>query len=241
MLRQEPVQANNRDDLREKLKVASGGIVFTTIQKFSPDDGEIIYPLLSERKNIVVIADEAHRSQYGFKAKTIDVKDENGNIIGKRTAYGFAKYVRDALPNATFTGFTGTPIELTDRNTPAVFGSYIDIYDISQAQDDRATVKIYYESRLAKVNLTEEGRKLIKELDKEIEQEDLTVTQQAKAKWTKLEAIVGSPDRLKNVARDALQHFEQRQEVFKGKAMFVSMSRRIAVDMYNEIIRLHPA
>jgi type I restriction enzyme R subunit len=163
LLRQEPVQANNRDDLREKLKVASGGIVFTTIQKFSPDDGEIIYPLLSERKNIVVIADEAHRSQYGFKAKTIDVKDENGNIIGKRTAYGFAKYVRDALPNATFTGFTGTPIELTDRNTPAVFGNYIDIYDISQAQDDRATVKIYYESRLAKVNLTEKGRKLIKE------------------------------------------------------------------------------
>ncbi|MBU4259826.1 MAG: type I restriction endonuclease subunit R [Desulfobacteraceae bacterium] len=241
LLRQEPVQANNRDDLREKLKVASGGIVFTTIQKFSPDDGEIIYPLLSERKNIVVIADEAHRSQYGFKAKTIDVKDENGNIIGKRTAYGFAKYVRDALPNATFIGFTGTPIELTDRNTPAVFGSYVDIYDISQAQDDRATVKIYYESRLAKVNLTEEGRKLIKDLDKELEQEDLTVTQQAKAKWTKLEAIVGSPDRLKNVARDALQHFEQRQEVFKGKAMFVTMSRRIAVAMYNEIIRLHPA
>ena len=241
LLRQEPVQANNRDDLREKLKVASGGIVFTTIQKFSPDDGEIIYPLLSERKNIVVIADEAHRSQYGFKAKTIDVKDENGNIIGKRTAYGFAKYVRDALPNATFTGFTGTPIELTDRNTPVVFGNYIDIYDISQAQDDRATVKIYYESRLAKVNLTEEGRKLIKDLDKELEQEDLTVTQQAKAKWTKLEAIVGSPDRLKNVARDALQHFEQRQEVFKGKAMFVTMSRRIAVEMHNEIIRLHPA
>lgn len=241
LLRQEPVQANNRDDLREKLKVASGGIVFTTIQKFSPDNGEIIYPLLSERKNIVVIADEAHRSQYGFKAKTIDVKDENGNIIGKRTAYGFAKYVRDALPNATFIGFTGTPIELTDRNTPAVFGNYIDIYDISQAQDDRATVKIYYESRLAKVNLTKEGRKLIKELDKELEQEDLTATQQAKAKWTKLEAIVGSPDRLKNVARDALQHFEQRQEVFKGKAMFVTMSRRIAVAMYNEIIRLHPA
>lgn len=149
--------------------------------------------------------------------------------------------MRDALPNATFTGFTGTPIELTDRNTPAVFGNYIDIYDISQAQDDRATVKIYYESRLAKVNLTEEGRKLIKDLDKELEQEDLTVTQQAKAKWTKLEAILGSPDRLENVARDVLQHFEQRQEVFKGKAMFVSMSRRIAVDMYNEIIRLRPA
>jgi type I restriction enzyme R subunit len=241
LLRQEPVQSANREDLREKLKVGSGGIVFTTIQKFSPDDEAIIYPLLSERKNIVVIADEAHRSQYGFKAKTIDVKDENGNIIGKRTAYGFAKYVRDALPNATFIGFTGTPIELTDRNTPAVFGNYIDIYDISQAQDDRATVKIYYESRLAKVNLNEEGLKLIKELDKELEQEDLTVTQQAKAKWTKLEAIVGSPARLGNVARDALQHFEQRQEVFEGKVMFVTMSRRIAVDMYNEIIRLRPA
>jgi len=240
LLRQEPVQAENRDDLREKLKVASGGIVFTTIQKFSPDDGETIYPLLSDRKNIVVIADEAHRSQYGFKAKEIDVTDENGNVIGKRTAYGFAKYVRDALPNATFIGFTGTPIELTDRNTPAVFGNYIDIYDIARAVEDNATVRIYYESRLAKIELSEEGRKLIEDLDEELEKEDLTLTQQAKAKWTKLEAIVGTRTRLENVARDALLHFEQRQEVFAGKAMFVTMSRRIAVAMYDDFIKLNP-
>jgi len=240
LLRQEPVQAENRDDLREKLNVASGGIVFTTIQKFSPDEGETIYPLLSPRENIVVIADEAHRSQYGFRAKEIDVTDENGKIIGKRTAYGFAKYVRDALPHATFIGFTGTPIELTDRNTPAIFGNYVDIYDIAQAVEDKATVKIYYESRLAKVNLDEEGRKLIEELDKELEEDDLTATQQAKAKWTKLEVIVGSPARLRNVVKDALEHFEQRQEVFKGKAMFVTMSRRIAVELYDEIIKLRP-
>jgi type I restriction enzyme R subunit len=240
LLRQEPVQAENRDDLREKLNVASGGIVFTTIQKFSPDEGETIYPLLSPRENIVVIADEAHRSQYGFRAKEIDVTDESGKIIGKRTAYGFAKYVRDALPHATFIGFTGTPIELTDRNTPAIFGNYIDIYDVAQAVEDKATVKIYYESRLAKVNLDEKGRKLIEELDKELEEDDLTATQQAKAKWTKLEVIVGSPARLRNVAKDALEHFEQRQEVFKGKAMFVTMSRRIAVELYDEIIKLRP-
>lgn len=240
LLRQEPVQTANRDDLREKLKVASGGIVFTTIQKFSPDDGEVIYPLLSDRKNIVVIADEAHRSQYGFKAREIDVTDENGVVIGKRTAYGFAKYVRDALPNATFIGFTGTPIELQDRNTPAVFGNYIDIYDIAQAVEDKSTVKIYYESRLAKVELDEAGKALINELDEELEKEDLTATQQAKAKWTKLEAIVGTGKRLKNVSKDAIQHFEQRREVLEGKAMFVTMSRRIAVTMYDEIIRLRP-
>ncbi len=240
LLRQEPVQAENREDLREKLKVASGGIVFTTIQKFSPDDGETIYPLLSDRKNIVVIADEAHRSQYGFKAREIDVKDENGNVVGKQTVYGFAKYVRDALPNATFIGFSGTPIELTDRNTPAVFGNYIDIYDVAQAVEDNATVKIYYESRLAKIELDEEGKKLIKELDEELEKEDLTLTQQAKAKWTKLEAIVGTESRLKNVAHDAIAHFEQRQEVFFGKGMFVTMSRRIAVTMYRELVRFRP-
>ncbi len=240
LLRQEPVQAENRDDVREKLKVASGGIVFTTIQKFSPDDGESIYPLLSNRENIVVIADEAHRSQYGFRAKEIDVLDENGNVIGKQTAYGFAKYVRDALPNATFIGFSGTPIELTDRSTPAVFGDYIDIYDVAQAVEDNATVKIFYESRLAKIELDEEGRQLIKDLDEELDKEDLSLTQQARAKWTRLESIVGSDPRLKNVAYDAITHFEQRQEVFFGKGMFVTMSRRIAVAMYNEIINLRP-
>ncbi|MDW7682429.1 MAG: DUF3387 domain-containing protein, partial [bacterium] len=167
-------------------------------------------------------------------------KDEEGNVVGKQTVYGFAKYVRDALPNATFIGFSGTPIELTDRNTPAVFGNYIDIYDVAQAVEDNATVKIYYESRLAKIELDEEGKKLIEELDEELEREDLTLTQQARAKWTKLEAIVGTESRLKNVARDAIAHFEQRQEVFVGKGMFVTMSRRIAVAMYNEMVKLRP-
>ena len=240
LLRQEPHQAKSRQDLRKKLKVASGGIVFTTIQKFFPEDQKPVYPLLSERENIVVIADEAHRSQYGFKAKQIDKTDEKGTIIGKRTAYGLAKYLRDALPNATFIGFTGTPIEFTDRNTPRVFGKYIDIYDVAQAQGDHATVKIFYESRLAKVGLDDKGRKLIQELDKELSEGDLTIAQKAKAKWTKLEAIVGNPSRIKNVAQDALDHFEKRREVFEGKAMFVAMSRRIALDVYNEITRMKP-
>ncbi len=241
LLRQVPVKASNRLDLRKKLKRSSGGVVFTTIQKFSPENREAIYPLLSDRKNIVVIADEAHRSQYGFRAKEIDVKDENGNIIGKQTSYGFAKYVRDALPNATFIGFSGTPIELTDRNTSAVFGNYIDIYDIHQAEEDDFTVKIYYESRLATVDLPEEGRELIKELDRELEAEDLTLTQQAKAKWTKLEAIVGSDARVRTVVSDMLDHFSERHKVFAGKAMFVSASRRIANKIFEEIIRLHPS
>ena len=143
--------------------------------------------MLSDRENIVVIADEAHRSQYGFKAKTIDDKNEKGEVIGKKVVYGFAKYLRDALPNATYLGFTGTPIENTDVNTPAVFGNYVDIYDIAQAVEDGATVRIYYESRLAKVNLSEEGKALVDELDKELDQEDLTDNQKAKAKWTQLE------------------------------------------------------
>jgi len=158
LLRQEPVQAENRDDLRDKLKVASGGIIFTTVQKFSPRDGEAIYPLLSDRRNIVVIADEAHRSQYGFKAREVDIKDADGNVVGKKTAYGFAKYLRDALPNATFIGFTGSPVELDDKNTPAVFGDYVVVYDIAQAVEDGATVRIYYESRLATVRFKEEEK-----------------------------------------------------------------------------------
>jgi type I restriction enzyme R subunit len=188
----------------------------------------------------VVIADEAHRTQYGFKAKTIDAKDGQGNIIGKKIVYGFAKYMRDALPNATYLGFTGTPIENTDVNTPAVFGNYVDIYDIAQAVEDGATVRIYYESRLAKVNLSEEGRKLVDDLDDELEQEDLTNTQKAKAKWTQLEALVGSGNRIKNIAKDIVAHFSQRQEVFEGKGMIVSMSRRIAADLYQAIIDLKP-
>jgi type I restriction enzyme R subunit len=239
LLRQEPVQADDRNQLKDLLKVASGGVVFTTIQKFQPEEGNV-YETLSERKNIVVIADEAHRTQYGFKAKTIDAKDERGNVVGKKIVYGFAKYMRDALPNATYLGFTGTPIESTDVNTPAVFGNYVDIYDIAQAVEDGATVRIYYESRLAKVNLSEEGKQLVDELDDELEQEELTDTQKAKAKWTQLEALVGSEKRIATIAKDIVAHFSQRQSVFEGKGMIVSMSRRIAADLYDAIIALKP-
>ncbi len=237
LLRQEPKQAENRQELKDLLKVASGGVIFSTIQKFQPDEGNI-YETLSERENIVVIADEAHRTQYGFKPKTIDVKDSAGNVIGKRIVYGFAKYMRDALPNATYLGFTGTPIESTDVNTPAVFGNYIDVYDIAQAVEDGATVKIYYESRLAKVALTEEGKKLIEEVDEELA--DYNKSDQLKAKWTTLEALIGSENRIKKIAKDIISHFEQRQEVFSGKAMVVSMSRRIAAELYEEIVALKP-
>ena len=239
LLRQEPVQAENRNHLKELLKVASGGVIFATIQKFQPDEGNV-YEELSQRRNIVVIADEAHRTQYGFRAKTIDDKDENGNVIGKKTVYGFAKYMRDALPNATFLGFTGTPIEGTDINTPAVFGHYIDIYDIAQAVNDKATVKIYYESRLAKIELSEEGKKIVKELDEELEKDDITETQKAKAKWTQLEALVGSESRVQQVANDIITHFEQRQEASHGKGLIVTMSRRIAAKLYEEIIATRP-
>ncbi|HEX2866572.1 MAG TPA: type I restriction endonuclease subunit R [Ignavibacteriales bacterium] len=239
LLRQEPVQAENRDHLKELLKVASGGVIFTTIQKFQPDNGNV-YEMLSDRKNIVVIADEAHRTQYGFKAKTIDDKDEKGNIIGKKVVYGFAKYMRDALPNATYLGFTGTPIENTDVNTPAVFGNYVDVYDIAQAVDDGATVRIFYEGRLAKITLSEEGKKLVAELDDDLSKDDLTASQEAKAKWTQLEALVGSPQRIKQIALDIVTHFEQRQEVFEGKGMIVTMSRRIATELYKEIVNIRP-
>ena len=239
LLRQEPVQAENRDHLKALLKVASGGVVFSTVQKFQPEEGNV-YEQLSDRRNIVVIADEAHRTQYGFAARTVDVKDATGTVIGTKVVYGFAKYLRDALPYATYLGFTGTPIESTDVNTPAVFGNYVDIYDIAQAVEDGATVRIYYESRLAKVSLSEEGKKLVAELDEELEQEELTETQRAKAKWTKMEALIGSEQRIKNIARDIVAHFEARQEVFAGKAMVVSMSRRIAADLYGEITKLRP-
>jgi len=242
LLRQEPVQAESREHLKALLKVASGGIVFTTIQKFLPEGKQSAYDQLSDRTNIVVIADEAHRTQYGFEAKLLDEKDKSTKeVIGKRIAYGFAKYMRDALPNATYIGFTGTPIEGTDVNTPQVFGQYIDRYDIKDAVDDGATVRIYYESRLAKVNLDEEGRRLIDEFDLELEQdEEVTEKQKAKAKWTKLEAIVGHPDRIRNLARDIVHHFEKRQSVFDGKAMIVAMSRRIAAALYEAIIQLRP-
>lgn len=235
LLRQEPIQANNRVHLKKLLKTAGGGIIFTTIQKFSPEEISENFDLLSERKNIVVIADEAHRSQYGFGAKTLI---KNGEAF---TKYGFAKYLRDALPNASFVGFTGTPIEKEDASTPAVFGNYIDVYDIEQAVEDGATVRIYYESRLAKVHLkAEEKEKLDAEVEQITENEESTAKEKAKAKWTQLEAIVGHKERLKAVAEDVVKHFEIRQEAFEGKGMIVAMSRRIAVELYEEIVKIRP-
>ena len=239
LLRQTPVQAESRDHLKSLLKVNSGGVIFTTIQKFQPETGNV-YELLTDRSNVIVIADEAHRTQYGFKAKTVDVRNEADEVIGSEIKYGFAKYLRDALPNATYLGFTGTPIESTDINTPAVFGNYIDVYDIAQAVEDGATVRIYYESRLAKVALCDEGRKLVAELDKELDTGAMDDVQKAKAKWTQLEALIGSPNRIKNIAADIVQHFEERQKVFEGKAMIVAMSRRIAAALYDEIVKLRP-
>ncbi|MGC1307740.1 MAG: type I restriction endonuclease subunit R [Phormidesmis sp.] len=239
LLRQDPIQAEDRDRLKDLLKVASGGVVFSTIQKFQPEEGNV-YEQLSDRRNIVVIADEAHRTQYGFSAKTIDETDDEGNVIGKKVVYGFAKYLRDALPNATYLGFTGTPIEKTDANTPAVFGNYVDIYDIAQAVEDGATVRIYYESRLAKVSLSDAGRKLIAQLDEDLADDDLAEAQRAKANRTKVEALIGNPQRVQTIARDIVTHFEARQEVFAGKGMVVSMSRRIAAELYAAIIQLRP-
>ncbi len=235
LLRQKPIQADSRAHLKNLLQTAGGGIIFTTIQKFSPDGVSDKFELLSQRENIVVIADEAHRSQYGFAAKTL-IKDEQAH-----TRYGFAKYVRDALPNASFVGFTGTPIEKEDASTLAVFGNYIDVYDIQQAVEDNATVPIYYESRLVKVHLKkEEKEKLDAEVESITENEESTVTEKAKAKWTQIEAIVGHKDRLKTIAQDILNHFETRREVFDGKGMIVAMSRRIAVELHNEFIKLRP-
>lgn len=242
LLRQTPKQAENREELKELLKVGSGGVIFTTIQKFQPEDGGSVYEQLSDRTNIVVIADEAHRSQYGFNAKEVDVKDDDGKVVGKRTVYGFAKYMRDALPNATYLGFTGTPIEKTDVNTPAVFGNYVDIYDISQAVEDGATVRIFYESRLAKIAISEEGKELIEEFDDQFTEEDLNQTQKERAKWARVEGLIGSKERIKAIAKDIVEHFEQRlvANANQGKGMIVSMSRRIAVDLYNEIVAIKP-
>ncbi|MFH1619685.1 MAG: HsdR family type I site-specific deoxyribonuclease, partial [bacterium] len=205
------------------LKVASGGVVFTTIQKFLPEEKGDTHPTLSDRRNIIVIADEAHRSQYDF----ID---------------GFAKHIRDALPNASFIGFTGTPIEKEDRNTMAVFGNYIDIYDIEQAVHDGATVRIYYESRLAELSLKEEEKpKIDPEFEEVTEGEEVSDREKLKHKWARLEAIVGSKGRIKQIAKDLVEHFEQRLAILEGKGMVVCMSRRIAVELHDEIKRLRPA
>jgi type I restriction enzyme R subunit len=233
LIRQTPVQAESREDLQSALSRVAGGVIFTTIQKFSPPAGEASYPMLSDRRNIVVIADEAHRSQYGFKAR---IEQKTGEI-----AYGFAKYLRDALPNASFIGFTGTPIEKDDVNTPAVFGEYIDVYDISRAVEDGATVPIYYESRLARIELPEDEKpKIDAEIEELTEDEATTEQEKIKRKWATVEALVGSEKRLAMVATDLVQHFEDRVAAMDGKAMVVCMSRRICVVLYNQIIALRP-
>ncbi|MBS3965538.1 MAG: type I restriction endonuclease subunit R [Methylomonas sp.] len=233
LIRQTPVQAESREDLQKVLSRASGGVVFTTIQKFAPETGESKYPKLTDRRNVVVIADEAHRSQYGFRAK---VEAKTGEI-----SYGFAKHLRDALPNASFIGFTGTPIEADDVNTPAVFGNYIDVYDISRAVEDGATVPIYYESRLARIELDEDEKpKIDAEVD-ELTEEDSEVDQERfKKKWSTVEALVGSDKRLALVAKDMITHLEDRVAALDGKAMVVCMSRRICVKLYDEIVKLRP-
>ncbi|MBL9076027.1 MAG: type I restriction endonuclease subunit R [Planctomycetes bacterium] len=222
LLRQEPEQAQDRTHLRELLRVAAGGVVFTTIQKFLPEQRGDTFPLLSDRRNIVVIADEAHRSQYDF----ID---------------GLARNLRDALPNASFIGFTGTPIEAADKNTRAVFGDYVSVYDIQRAVDDRATVPIYYESRLARLELQEsEKPRLDEAFDEVTEGEELAGKEKLKTKWSALEALVGAERRVALIANDLVQHFEQRLAAMDGKAMVVCMSRRICVDLYDAIVRLRP-
>ena len=233
LLRQTPQQADSREELQKVLTRPSGGVVFTTIQKFSPERGEIDYPVLTDRRNVVVIADEAHRSQYGFRAK---VERKTGGI-----SYGFAKYLRDALPNASFIGFTGTPVEKEDVNTPAVFGEYIDVYDINRGVEDGATVPIYYESRVARIELDDEEKpKLDEEIAELTEDEAEGEQERLKRKWANVEAVVGTKKRLGLVAGDIVEHFENRVVGMDGKAMVVCMSRRICVACYDEIVRLRP-
>ena len=233
LLRQTPQQADSRKDLQKVLTRPSGGVVFTTIQKFAPEHGETDYPVLTDRRNVVVIADEAHRSQYGFRAK---VERKTGEI-----SYGFAKYLRDALPNASFIGFTGTPIEEDDVNTPAVFGEYIDVYDINRSVEDGATVPIYYESRLARIELDENEKPLLDEEVAELTEDEADGEQERlKRKWANVEAVVGAEKRLGMVAQDLVEHFENRVVGMDGKAMIVCMSRRICVALYGEITKLRP-
>ena len=223
ILRQPPVQADTRADLRHKLNVQAGGVVFTTIQKFFPEQRGDTHPTLSERRNIVVIADEAHRSQYDF----ID---------------GYARHIRDALPNASFIGFTGTPIELEDANTRAVFGDYISIYDVRRSVEDQATVPIYYEGRLAQLELDESQKPNIDpDFEEATEGEELESKERLKTKWAQLEVIVGTEKRINLIAQDIINHFEQRLEAIDGKAMVVCMSRRICVDLYRALTEIRPS
>ena len=233
LLRQSPQQAESREHLKELLKVAGGGVIFSTIQKFSPEEGNV-FETLSERENIIVIADEAHRSQYGFKAKAVQ-KDQKSDL-----RYGNAKYLRDALPNASFIGFTGTPIEKTDKSTRGVFGDEIDIYDIRQAVEDGATVPISYEGRLIKLGVDQQ---VLEQIDQEIEDFDWVSPADKdaiKSRLAQVEALVWNPKRLELLAQDFVAHFEQRQEVFEGKVMFVAMSRGVLVRLYDQIVALRP-
>jgi type I restriction enzyme R subunit len=267
LLRQAPVQAEGRDDLREKLKVASGGVIFTTIQKFLPDGPGERYPVLSERRNIIVMADEAHRSQYGLRGKLVvnegdyepppserllKVADSQARTQGRNgkapstppgvhMVYGFARHMRDALPNASYIAFTGTPVSLTDRNTRGVFGDYISVYDIQRAVEDGATVPIYYESRVAKLHLPDELKPVIDEEFEEVtEDEEEPLKQKLKSRWAQLESLVGADQRITNVTQDIVAHFERRNGQMPGKAMVVAMSRRICVRLYEELRRLRP-
>jgi type I restriction enzyme R subunit len=245
LLRETPVRVDTRPDLRAKLaNRPSGGIIFTTIQKFAPFEDEDGYPLLSDRENIIVVCDEAHRSQYGFSARLTEVRDSSGidgTVLSTAVRYGYAHYLREALPKATFVAFTGTPISSEDRDTRAVFGEYVHIYDIEQAVKDGATVPIYYESRLAKLELKPDEMPLIDEEVDELTEDD---EESSKAKnlrrWAALEKIVGAPPRIAKVAEDMVAHFENRLTVMEGKAMLVGMSREVCVHLYNAIIALRP-
>ena len=232
LLEQDPVRAASRQHLRDLLKVGQGGVIFTTIQKFFPNPDEEDYPLLSDRHNIIVMADEAHRTQYGFGTRI----GETGKFVR-----GFAQHMRDALPNATFVAFTGTPLELADRDTRVVFGDYIDIYDVGRAIADGTTVPIFYESRLVKLDLPEEKADLLdEEFDELTEDEEAARRDRLASRWSQLEAVVGTPKRLAEVAADFVQHYDRRQEAIAGKVMLVCMSRRIAVDLYDQIVNLRP-
>lgn len=233
LLRQDPQQATTRKELRQLLTREAGGVIFTTIQKFTPGEDEDTLPELSGRSNIIVMADEAHRSQYGLKAH---VRGSDAKLV-----YGYAKYMRDALPSASYIGFTGTPIETSDRSTPAVFGDYIDIYDIKRAVEDKATVPIYYESRLIDLGMDESTKQwLDHEVDDLLEGEEMSRQDKLKAEWAQKEAIVGNTERLKLIAEDIVKHFENRLTALDGKGMIVTMSRRIAASLYDEIVALRP-
>ncbi|MCY4491730.1 MAG: type I restriction endonuclease subunit R, partial [Thaumarchaeota archaeon] len=234
ILRQKPVQVEARKDLANLLGVASGGIVFTTLQKFLPENREQ-HPILSERDNIVVIADEAHRSHYGFAAKIVSKSDKS--LI----TYGHAKYLRDALPNASFIGFTGTPIEQKDRSTPAVFGEYVDIYDVQRAVEDESTVKIYYQNKYVPVDIKEKERSTInKDFANVTEGSEADEKEVMMKEWSSMEKLIGAPARIKEIADDIIRHYEERSSILDGKAMIVCMSRRICVEMHDEIIRQRP-